>query len=227
MIFKNMKKTLATILITGTMMSVSFAAEEKSFLDQIKSIFVKESSVKIQIEIKSQVSAPQREKEDQPKAQLMMKSAVQATTSEQDENNNDEVATTTETFTCEQERKFSNKKNKTIKAIKDQTADKNKIAKSLIKLEATVDATTSLKIKDKRIQLDKEVKDVTDLEDQIVSIASSSVPVACDTAVSSKKVITDSVNKIKKLDAQVVDEADDVNNLIQKDIKELVKNLNK
>jgi hypothetical protein len=43
MIFKNMKKTLATILITGTMMGVSFAAEEKSFLDQIKSIFVKES----------------------------------------------------------------------------------------------------------------------------------------------------------------------------------------
>ena len=227
MIFKNMKKTLATILITGTMMGVSFAAEEKSFLDQIKSIFVKESSVKIQIEIKSQVSAPQREKEDQPKAQLMMKSAVQATTSEQDENNNDEVATTTETFTCEQEKKFSNKKNKTIKAIKDQTADKNKIAKSLIKLEATVDATTSLKIKDKRIQLDKEVKDVTDLEDQIVSIASNSIPVACDTAVSSKKVIADSVNKIKKLDAQVVDEADDVNSLIQKDIKELVKNLNK
>ena len=227
MIFKNMKKTLATILITGTMMGVSFAAEEKSFLDQIKSIFVKESSVKIQIEIKSQVSAPQREKEDQPKAQLMMKSAVQATTSEQDENNNDEVATTTEIFTCEQERKFSNKKNKTIKAIKDQTADKNKIAKSLIKLEATVDATTSLKIKDKRIQLDKEVKDVTDLEDQIVSIASNSIPVACDTAVSSKKVIADSVNKIKKLDAQVVDEADDVNSLIQKDIKELVKNLNK
>lgn len=227
MIFKNMKKTLATILITGTMMGVSFAAEEKSFLDQIKSIFVKESSVKIQIEIKSQVPAPQREKEDQPKAQLMMKSAVQATTSEQDENNNDEVATTTETFTCEQEKKFSNKKNKTIKAIKDQTADKNKIAKSLIKLEATVDATTSLKIKDKRIQLDKEVKDVTDLEDQIVSIASNSIPVACDTAVSSKKVIADSVNKIKKLDAQVVDEADDVNSLIQKDIKELVKNLNK
>ena len=227
MIFKNMKKTLATILITGTMMSVSFAAEEKSFLDQIKSIFVKESSVKSQIEIKSQVPAPQREKEDQPKAQLMMKSAVQATTSEQDENNNDEVATTTETFTCEQEKKFSNKKNKTIKAIKDQTADKNKIAKSLIKLEATVDATTSLKIKDKRIQLDKEVKDVTDLEDQIVSIASNSIPVACDTAVSSKKVIADSVNKIKKLDAQVVDEADDVNSLIQKDIKELVKNLNK
>ena len=222
-----MKKTLATILITGTMMGVSFAAEEKSFLDQIKSIFVKESSVKIQIEIKSQVPAPQREKEDQPKAQLMMKSAVQATTSEQDENNNDEVATTTETFTCEQEKKFSNKKNKTIKAIKDQTADKNKIAKSLIKLEATVDATTSLKIKDKRIQLDKEVKDVTDLEDQIVSIASNSIPVACDTAVSSKKVIADSVNKIKKLDAQVVDEADDVNSLIQKDIKELVKNLNK
>jgi len=227
MIFKNMKKTLATILITGTMMGVSFAAEEKSFLDQIKSIFVKESSVKIQIEIKSQVPAPQREKEDQAKAQLMMKSAVQATTSEQDENNNDEVATTTETFTCEQEKKFSNKKNKTIKAIKDQTADKNKIAKSLIKLEATVDATTSLKIKDKRIQLDKEVKDVTDLEDQIVSIASNSIPVACDTAVSSKKVIADSVNKIKKLDAQVVDEADDVNSLIQKDIKELVKNLNK
>ena len=97
----------------------------------------------------------------------------------------------------------------------------------MIKLEATVDATTSLKIKDKRIQLDKEVKDVTDLEDQIVSIASNSIPVACDTAVSSKKVIADSVNKIKKLDAQVVDEADDVNSLIQKDIKELVKNLNK
>ena len=61
MIFKNMKKTLATILITGTMMSVSFCSREEIFSRPNKSIFVKESSVKSQIEIKSQVPAPQRE----------------------------------------------------------------------------------------------------------------------------------------------------------------------
>ena len=211
MIF-NMKKIITTSLILISMTSATFAADEKSFFGQIKGLFIKEAAPQVQV-IEQKVVP----------MQALTKQAASSTTgtptSDTDEGEDKDD------YTCEQEKKLSHKKSKTEKAIKDQVADRNKITKSLSKLEVSVDASTSLKIKEKRVQLEKEVRDVTDLEDQIITLASSSIPVSCSTSSINKKLVSENINKIKKLDLQVVDEADGVTSLIQKDIKDLIKSI--
>ena len=206
-----MKKLILNLAIIGMMTGVSMAAEDKSFFGQIKSLFVKDIAPQVQV----QIAAPQ----SSMKASLMISATVTASTTAETE----DVSTSTETYICSDQKKFVNKKIKTEKAIKDQTEDKNKITKSLIKLEASLDTKSAAKIKEKRLQLDAEVKDVTDLEIDIIDIASSTVEMACDT--DEKKAVSENIIKIKKLDAEVVIEAEDVTNLIQKDIKILIKNI--
>lgn len=209
-----MKKIILNLAIIGMMTGVSFAADDKSFFGQIRSLFVKDVAPSAQIQI--QMSAP---------AAQMKTTAitVSATATASSTAETEYVATSTEIISCVDQKKFVNKKIKTEKAIKDQTEDKNKITKSLIKLEASVDVKSAAKIKEKRLQLEGEVKDVTDLEMDIIDIASSTATIACDE--DEKKSIAENILKIKKLDAEVVIEAEDVTNLIQKDIKILIKNI--
>lgn len=212
-----MKKTILNIAIIGMMTGVALAADDKSFFGQIKSLFVKEVVPQVQTQTQTQIAAPQAA---MMKAAVMTSATVTATTTNELEDN---TANSVDSYTCTDQKKFVNKKIKTEKAIKDQTEDKNKITKSLIKLEASLDTKSAAKIKEKRLQLDAEVKDVTDLEVDIIDIASSTVSIACEDT--EKKVVAENIVKIKKLDAQVVVEAEDVTNLIQKDIKILIKNI--
>lgn len=214
-----MKKTFATILVTGAMMGMTFAASDsdKSFFGQIKSLFVKEVK---ETPAQVKIEAPQT----QMKASLMMSAS---SSDESDDTATSttatSTATTTDNFLCVEQKKLVNKKVKTEKSIKDQNEDKNKITKSLIKLEGSVDIKSAAKIKEKRLQLDKEVKDVTDIEVNIIDVASTTANIACDD--DEKTIVAKNILKIKKLDTQVVDEADDVTNLIQKDIKILIQNI--